>query len=1534
MPQEWRQINGRWQLTGGQSADDLEAFIPADQPQQATGKPAAKPKPKPKPKPQGFMQQLVNDVTYELRQLRQDPARSAQRLAGNAVPLLIRAATGQSANNPNLIAPMGAGVGDNALRMAYSLFQQHVQHKPEADPSAGGFGRLLDANADFIYWLLGAKPPSEQVGAERDADMLLRSVGLNVGLGFIPGAGLGAAASTTRLGGAVRGAGALGLNEILSNFLDDNTGGNIINLANDLGGLKLPGAVNVGQDDMVTAAKKSILPNAVPGVALGAVGGFVNLIRRKRAGRLVEEARNAKARLERAGVQEQAEDGTAQFTPEVMDPGNAPTFADANRMREQQLGMTTDAPAAAPPPPPPAALAPEEQIARNNEEIQKLQEELGEQQVAEPAPDAPEADGLLRMADELDDQELQAVAAAPGPVVENVNQTLQSRPEFTPNPAVRLDTVAAPTDRLSQLYLDGAGGMEPWAKEIEAIPVDQLRSLVFPGNDPDLAARIMARTGKQFNELTRDDILELVRSLNLDGQTVLPNRMAPGQSVVRTAEIDAEPATFQFKQGVNEAGEQAGNSLDGVDLWDPNSEGVIQVWRSPVDGRMKVVNGHNRLALAKRLGIPSLRVEELVATTPDAARAKGAISNISAGSGTPFDAAKFLRETGITDQAGLARAGIPLDSGMGKQGLALSRLPDDLFQQAINEQIPLRKAVMIGESGLDPASMRSAWKMTLQQPGMTEGVLRETLAYNAARPASTAPTEAVGQTDLLRGTQWDLDSNPEMLARMELAAEVGRMLASDRKLFGTIGKQAGRLEAAGNKIDRAGAKEIGQQANRGKAAFDNLKYVSGPVNDLLNRGVDEVLMGAKPSAVAQQIKGELAQAIEATMAKEAAQQVEVPTAAAMPAEAPGQTGLFGDAPEAPARPLTADEREAMKIDIVKRAAAQGEIRPSATPEPQLPEPARVEIEEALADIEARGGIEPGTPGAQALADEVRLAREYDLQDAAMRQDQEDALRDAFGYETKTFEEKKELGMIDGWDPAQDSRGIGRNFHGSANKIELSKGGEFDGDGMNIYGDGFYATDDIQAAASYRKKNKKYVKDNFTPTIYEIIEEKPIKLYDLEAETPKEVMDELERLADRGGEWGELIGTALDQAETTQLADIMDEMRGWSRSVGVPAYEVQEMFQAIINFLEKQGYGGFTHTGGNKAGGGKRTHKVSIYWDPANSIELKEIELRDPATGKVMSARQGTGGRASAATAGFNDEIQELAETAEKLVKLIGGKNAKVQFKDVYEIGATPKEWGGDGKELSEIDGWYNYVKDVVQINGLLEGSPQDILETAAHEAFHRLQFLALTPQQLRILDSEAARLRIGTVADQLGFGDISYLEQQAVVFQKYAMAKLEGKDPIAEFFLLGVRPDEKGAKIIAKIISAYDAVANYVEKFKNFIRGDGFQSVRDIFDRAAKGEIGKEVGGPGNGLLLDMSGSDDFAQWGEQTATGAEAAASVRLAPRPTRPTPLRLAERAGDVEPPPRPAPRRVDNENRARIEANNQAMDDLRQKAMKEGC
>jgi hypothetical protein len=95
----------------------------------------------------------------------------------------------------------------------------------------------------------------------------------------------------------------------------------------------------------------------------------------------------------------------------------------------------------------------------------------------------------------------------------------------------------------------------------------------------------------------------------------------------------------------------------------------------------------------------------------------------------------------------------------------------------------------------------------------------------------------------------------------------------------------------------------------------------------------------------------------------------------------------------------------------------------------------------------------------------------------------------------------------------------------------------------------------------------------------------------------------------------LVEQAIDDASTGTLGEIMDEMRAWSRSMEIPAYEVQGIFQEIIDTLQSEGYGGFTHTGGAKAGGGKRLHTVSIYWNPADAIGLKE--MRPVVTPEVM-----------------------------------------------------------------------------------------------------------------------------------------------------------------------------------------------------------------------------------------------------------------------------------------------------------------------------
>jgi hypothetical protein len=74
----------------------------------------------------------------------------------------------------------------------------------------------------------------------------------------------------------------------------------------------------------------------------------------------------------------------------------------------------------------------------------------------------------------------------------------------------------------------------------------------------------------------------------------------------------------------------------------------------------------------------------------------------------------------------------------------------------------------------------------------------------------------------------------------------------------------------------------------------------------------------------------------------------------------------------------------------------------------------VSLKAAADDLRA-GTVQPGSPAAQAIADEVRLRAEYAQQDADIRWQQEQALRDATNYEELTFDQKKVMGMGDEFD---------------------------------------------------------------------------------------------------------------------------------------------------------------------------------------------------------------------------------------------------------------------------------------------------------------------------------------------------------------------------------------------------------------------------------------------------------------------------------------------------------------------------------------
>jgi hypothetical protein len=1042
-------------------------------------------------------------------------------------------------------------------------------------------------------------------------------------------------------------------------------------------------------------------------------------------------------------------------------------FKAANAAMEEQLGMR------------PPEAAPAADTAGKAQPDELPQDGLAaDSWDVEYDPALPESDALGRMVDELSDQELITIANNPGlPVVERVNQTIEARAAIEAPPPMSAQMVMAPTDRLADDYLEGFG------RTLEGRDDYQLRPLFDPETNPQLWQRAQGLSGVDDpSQLSKVDMLDTFRSLSSEGQTPITNRLM-GAQMLPTGDIKAAPLVFQYKGGVNEAGEQIGNSLEGLERWDPASEGMIQVWRDVAGeigaaGQTYVVNGHNRLAAAIRMGIPSLRVEYLDAPSAAEARRLGAVANVSAGSGTVFDAAKLAREMGITDEAQMVAKGKPGSSGFWKDGIALSRLPEDIFLAAVNEQIKVGRAVIIGKSGADEETMRSAYRYLVQQgpDNVSQDRLRQMMAMATRSPAPSSA--AADQPDILTGTEWGQQFNAGMLAKADLATAVEQMLKKEKKLFGTVGRSAGQIERVGQ-VDAAAAKEISGEASRALALFEQMKFESGPIGELLNDNVSRVVSGQTAAEVARSMKNRLVVEIKQLMGQEVAPATDV-----VQEDMFAAAGRGADDDQGPIE-LAAEERAAAKAKLLQEAISAQEVRPPSTPIPELPDAplARVDqvqaeiaaqatpaidipeaasrkitaktdesrirgaaermaswtrtpgqdpmpLEKALSLVRAKGAlldidkipgidgdaarndasmgrstpdteavaqalkqfygvpepaptIRPGSKAAQAMADEVRLAVEYGKADALNRWDQEEGLRDAFDYEARSFDEKKDLGVGAGYDdvlPTEvmskqsstpiadafgaqlrgmaesdarlfrtigemqqvtrqaidelsgmapppvrpeplrltqgesadvDTRGGGVFYHGTANEFELNPGGEFGGDGMNIYGDGLYVTDDLTTAAKYQKKNRKSAPDGAQPVVYRITENEPVKFYDLDKPVAKALLGKLRKSVGSVGVG--LFEQAIEEAgPKASLAAILDEMRGWSREFDLPAYEVQEIFQGFTDVLEQQGFGGFAHQGGNLAGKGKRLHQVRVYWNPAERVTIEKVDIAQTA----------------------------------------------------------------------------------------------------------------------------------------------------------------------------------------------------------------------------------------------------------------------------------------------------------------------------------
>lgn len=423
---------------------------------------------------------------------------------------------------------------------------------------------------------------------------------------------------------------------------------------------------------------------------------------------------------------------------------------------------------------------------------------------------------------------------------------------------------------------------------------------------------------------------------------------------VAPTEVDLEPKRFQYKSYTNEATGTAG-ALRGVRAWDPKLAGVISLWRDPGDGRLKVVNGHHRVAKARELGVPLMRAQVLDARTAEEARAQGALINISEGRGTPVDAAKFFRDTGITRE-GLRERGIDITDAVARQGVALSRLHDLVFNAVANEQMGVERAVLIAEAlptdqgaQLEVARQVERWEDAGKT--VTDRMVRELAEMAASGPR--------GARDDRQGSLFGGGGEEQSLLyeKAQILAEVRQRLTREKGLFGRMAaatkgseKAVEELEQrAGNVINRARNEQISVEAAQALEVYDRFR-TQQPIAGMLDEAARRLARGEARTKVVDDaydaIRGAVSQVVgggDRSSGEGAAPRAEDGEPAAgepgpdvdpddRPAtaeelEAQGQQGLFGAPPPKPpggtSKAYVASERPQVRLENEKRPGDKG-----------------------------------------------------------------------------------------------------------------------------------------------------------------------------------------------------------------------------------------------------------------------------------------------------------------------------------------------------------------------------------------------------------------------------------------------------------------------------------------------------------------------------------------------------------------------------------------------------------------------------------
>jgi hypothetical protein len=309
-------------------------------------------------------------------------------------------------------------------------------------------------------------------------------------------------------------------------------------------------------------------------------------------------------------------------------------------------------------------------------------------------------------------------------------------------------------------------------------------------------------------------------------------------------QVTTNAALMQYKSGGDENG--VTDALRGVDQWNPILSQQILVWE-PKEGGRVVVDGHQRVGLAKRLSaegqdidLPALVVREADGITAEQARVLGALRNIANGTGTLLDNAKVLKDA--PDAASL----LPRNAPLARDSMGLAHLSYEAFGAAVNEVVPAHIAAQVGLNARHTPEAHMSILALLAKEKVTD-------PREAAAITRQAVHDGFGAAESHQLSM--LGNEPQQslyvpIAR--IAAAAAKRLREEKRTFKVLTEKSGKIEAAGNVLDRTANESKVISNEEALAILERTSHSAGPVRDALVRAARSELSGARrPDAVNQ-----------------------------------------------------------------------------------------------------------------------------------------------------------------------------------------------------------------------------------------------------------------------------------------------------------------------------------------------------------------------------------------------------------------------------------------------------------------------------------------------------------------------------------------------------------------------------------------------------------------------------------------------------------------------------------------------------------